>query len=423
MTRSVFIAALSFLLLASRCTKATDTSRNGAYQFADRRLVAVTASAKGALRIRRFDDGWSALLRPANGSFSVSKGFSEGDSGERAVFGNGGLTLHGATATRVPLPEVPASFQGRDGKLLSGKLILPRGTGPWPAIVLVHGSGKQSAVDTYHNGYFFAAHGIATLVYDKRGTGRSEGTFTANFETLSDDVAAAVRWLQHRSDIDGKRIGLSGYSQGGWVAPLAATKAAVAFVIVNFGIIDSPAYEETTETLARLRERGLDEQSLLEARELVEAATHVLTKEFRGGWKEFDAVAKKYRGRAWMKRLDETTAGAFLRYPHWVARMFGMRYSLPGLSWNYDSRATLRRVQVPVVWILGGKDVSAPNERTQIEIRKLIGEGRPHELILFPDADHNILRFELRDGKRTVVGYEPEYFRTEVSAARRLTAR
>ena len=403
------------LLIAGCSNRPESASHNGAYRFADGRLVVVTRQSKDALRIRQFDNGWSAVLRPENGGYSVSSTFSGDESDARLSFTAGGLTLKGETATRVPLREVEASFDG-----LAGKLILPNGAGPFPAVVLVHGSGKQSAVDTYHNGYFFASHGIATLVYDKRGTGRSAGEFTADFETLSNDVGSAVRWLASRAEIDAKRIGLSGYSQGGWVAPLAATKAAVAFVIVNFGIIDSPAFEETTETLLRLRERGFNDSDLREARELVEAATHVVTTDFRGGWDEFDAVARKYRGRPWTKRLEGTTAGALLQYPHWVVRWRGMRYSLPGLSWHYDSRATLRRLTIPVAWILGGNDISAPNGPTREEIRKLQAEGRRHELIVFEKADHNILRYEMRDGKRVAIGYEPEYFRTEVAVARRL---
>ena len=62
------------------------------------------------------------------------------------------------------------------------------------------------------------------LVYDKRGTGRSGGAFSANFRVRAGDAAAAAAAVAARADVDRTRVGFAGYSQGGWVAPLAAQK-------------------------------------------------------------------------------------------------------------------------------------------------------------------------------------------------------
>ena len=66
-------------------------------------------------------------------------------------------------------------------------------------------------------------HGIAVLIFDRRGSGASQGDFqTADFEDLAGDVIAAVDYLQSRPDIDKSKIGLHGTSQDAWIAPIAA---------------------------------------------------------------------------------------------------------------------------------------------------------------------------------------------------------
>ena len=84
--------------------------------------------------------------------------------------------------------------------------MLPLADPPFPSVILVHGSGKDSAVDTYYMAYLFASHGIATLAYDKRGTGGSSGEYNQNFHLLSDDTVAAVEWLRDRSEIDPRQF-------------------------------------------------------------------------------------------------------------------------------------------------------------------------------------------------------------------------
>jgi dienelactone hydrolase len=148
------------------------------------------------------------------------------------------LRRNGERATRIPLVVEPTRFPGGDVQL-AGKLIHPTGTGPFPAVVLVPGSVKATR-DTYDLwGLFFAAHGFAVLAQDKRGVGQSGGSFdesptATNLQRLAGDVLAGVAWLRQRSDIDPKRIGLSGGSQAGWIIPLAASQSTdVAFAALQ----------------------------------------------------------------------------------------------------------------------------------------------------------------------------------------------
>ena len=94
--------------------------------------------------------------------------------------------------------------------------------------------------------YFFAAHGIASLIYDRRGLGESSGDEqSAGLHDLADDAIAGVHRLQEQPEIDPRRIGAWGHSQGGWVAPIAAARSSdVSFVIAQSAPAITPAAQE-----------------------------------------------------------------------------------------------------------------------------------------------------------------------------------
>src|SRR5258708_1773862 len=127
-----------------------------------------------------------------------------------------------------------------DGISLAGTLVLPEGSQAHPAAVLFHGSGPQKR-DLF-TARWFASEGIAALAYDKRGVGESSGDFRkVPFMELCDDGLGAIKYLKSRKEIDAKRIGVWGLSQGGWLGPLAASRSAgVAFVIAVSGPGVSP---------------------------------------------------------------------------------------------------------------------------------------------------------------------------------------
>ena len=109
---------------------------------------------------------------------------------------------------------------------LAGTLIAPTTGAKHPAIILVHGSGAEDREYMLPFARFLVRHGIAVLGYDKRGVGGSTGDWnTASFDDLAGDVVAAFEYLKTRTDIDRAQIGLLGWSQAGWIMPLAAVRA------------------------------------------------------------------------------------------------------------------------------------------------------------------------------------------------------
>jgi hypothetical protein len=143
---------------------------------------------------------------------------------------------------------------------LAGTLTLPDGAGPHPAVVLVSGSGPQNRdSDVFGHKLFLVLadhltrHGIAVLRYDERGVGASGGSYKgATSEDLARDVAAAVRFVRERPEIDAGEVGLLGMSEGGLVAPMVHTRFEPVDFLVLMAGPSVPAYELLVEQSAAI---------------------------------------------------------------------------------------------------------------------------------------------------------------------------
>lgn len=151
-----------------------------------------------------------------------------------------------AIAARVaPYVAQEVQFASSGGALqLAGSLFVPKGAGPWPAVVLVHGSGPNNRdADIFGHKIFLvladhlAHQGIAVLRYDKRGIGGSTGDYkTATTLDFADDAQAAVAFLRTRPEIDARHIGMVGHSEGGLIAPIVAARdTQLGFVVLMAG--------------------------------------------------------------------------------------------------------------------------------------------------------------------------------------------
>ena len=131
--------------------------------------------------------------------------------------------------------ELEITFSN-DNIHLSGTLMIPSSEGVHPAIVLLHGSGP-SHLSGYHTiAQKFVDAGFVSLIYDKRGTGKSEGSWIeASLEDLSNDASAAISFLKTRSEVKPDCLGVWGVSQAGWIAPLIKTPFQFLIVITGGG--------------------------------------------------------------------------------------------------------------------------------------------------------------------------------------------
>ena len=122
---------------------------------------------------------------------------------------------------------------------LAGMLMLPEGEGPFPTAVIIHGSGpsKRNRVWYLSVAKHLQDNGIAVILPDKRGSEKSEGEWVgANFEELANDTTSAIEFVKSQNDFSYSTIGIIGMSQGGWIAPVAATKTNdISFVVSMSG--------------------------------------------------------------------------------------------------------------------------------------------------------------------------------------------
>jgi fermentation-respiration switch protein FrsA (DUF1100 family) len=155
--------------------------------------------------------------------------------------------------TTIPTERI--DFRVRDTRCAAW-LTLPPGSGPHPAVVLVHGLGATHDMMLPQYEQHFAAAGIATLAFDYRYTGASDGQPRQHISTKAqyDDVAAAVEHVKSRPKIDGRRIGLWGTSLGGMnVIRVAAARGDIAVAVVQCPIVHGPGAARRLGLLAALR--------------------------------------------------------------------------------------------------------------------------------------------------------------------------
>lgn len=153
------------------------------------------------------------------------------------------------------------SFHNQDIKLV-GTLYKPEEGEIHPALVAVHPASSPEQADPFydHLKSELPKQGFAVLIFDRRGSGDSQGNFeTADFYDLADDVVSAVEYLESRSDIDESKIGLHGTSQGGWIAPIAAAKKPdIACIVAVSASGVSPADQMDYGVAFHLKKDGYD---------------------------------------------------------------------------------------------------------------------------------------------------------------------
>ncbi|RPE46912.1 hypothetical protein EDD90_10302 [Streptomyces sp. Ag109_O5-1] len=162
-----------------------------------------------------------------------------------------------AYAREDGLVRQDVTFRGGHGLVLHGTVLRKDGaSGPEPGIVLVGGSGSGPRVEYQQEAAAFARAGITTLVYDKRTVGYS--FLHRDFGLLADDALAGVRLLQSRTGVNPRQVGLWGFSEGGWVAPLAASRSGdVAFVVTIGGSGYDPLRTGAWSLTTHLQHQGV----------------------------------------------------------------------------------------------------------------------------------------------------------------------
>lgn len=293
---------------------------------------------------------------------------------------------------------------------LAGTLVLPDAPRPHPAVVLFHGSGPQRR-DLF-TARWFALEGIAALAYDKRGVGESSGDFLAvPFMHLCDDGLAAIKYLKSRKEIDARRIGVWGLSQGGWLGPLAASRSGdVAFVIAVSGPGVSPGEQMIVYYANELRARGLSERDVQEATAVRRAIwTYMETGQ---GYEKTRVELQQARAKSWFSQAKSQQDDSFGPLPKPAERNKPVGRSLIwfGQEAVYDPVPALRALHVPALFLFGDNDQLIPVPESIAVLKKVLAEDSHHDFTIreFPNDDHT-MRLESGQDAGTL---DPEYLKT-----------
>jgi dipeptidyl aminopeptidase/acylaminoacyl peptidase len=272
------------------------------------------------------------------------------------------------------------TFQNKDA-VLAGTLIIPKGKGPFPGVVLIHTSGNQTRSEEFYRsrGFFFAANGIAALIYDRRGRGASTGS-EVSMELLADDAIAGVGFLRTIASVDGKKVGVMGNSQGGYVAPLAVSRSKdIAFLITVSAPSIDPNQQNDFTVKNDLQLLKVPEDSI----DLVMKLRNDI-RDFQynqiGDEAELLGRLNQIRSRAWFKftLLDDSVQNLSSEAKDFL---------------NYDPIPSWQKVHIPVLAVWGDSDRRVPAEQSKKEITvalELAG-NKNYTCVVFPNSSHGLV--------------------------------
>lgn len=349
---------------------------------ADMTLADVGVSAWPASAVRRSGDQLSL-------EFPSDSGPQTMDLASRGGSLEGQWTEVGRSEpAEVSLQRVPNVGATREERLtivgpvgsIGASLILPVGAGPFPGVVMVHGSGPQPRDANRFAAEALAGRGVAVMIFDKRGVGETEGELAgASFEDLAADAIAVAQVLEARDDVAG--VGFFGHSQGGWVAPLAAVRwGGAVFVITSAGPAVAPSREAHWDVVRNLRAAGDGGEAEQAARTAIDL-WHVGVR--TSNWDPFDLALADLRTEPWFERSG---IDGFAERPD---PAFAMGYRA---YMDHEPLQVLRALQVPMLSILATEDESMDALETDRILTGLIGEGRDIQIRLYPGYDHSMHR-------------------------------
>lgn len=413
----LWLFALVIAIFAGGAAHAADASVDnchvGAYRLTDGSVVDVGPSDGSHLRWRREDGTTGLLTSHADGTWTSTLGWTGRPDGVKVAFfdcADARIDFNGTRGQRIAFDVTDTRFQGA-GVTLAGRLVLPKGNGRVPIVVLVHGSEHMSALDFYSLQRMFPAAGIGVYVYDKRGTGASGGRYTQSYLLLADDAIAAVGEAKRLAGPRAGRIGYQGGSQGGWVAPLAAKISPVDFVIVGFGLAVSPLEEDREAIAYDMQRQGYGPDVMAKAMQVADASAAILLSNFRSGYDKLDALKRQYGQEPWFKHVHGDVTWVLLAWPTEELEQKGP-VLFAGAPLQYDPMPVLRNLDTPQLWILGGEDADAPSAETIKRLRALQRAGQPIALAVYPHAEHGMYEFETKqDGTRVDIRNPEGYFR------------
>ena len=288
-----------------------------------------------------------------------------------------------------PKPPFPYLVQdvtfpgGAAGVTLAATLTLPPGAGPFPAVVLISGSGPNTRDEAIfgHNPFLLLAdtltrRGIAVLRYDKRGVGKSTGSYSlATTLDFAADASAAVSYLRASAKINPKKIGLLGHSEGGLIAPLVASQhpSEIAFIVLLAapGMVGEKIMLAQSALIARAD--GATAAEIAQSDTLEKTVFAITTRETDPVKRELLVEAATLQAVAALSPAERVQLGD----PTVYAKVQGRVMTSPWmrLFLTYDPKAALQKTSCPVLALGGSQDLQVPARENLAAIASALKTG------------------------------------------------
>ncbi len=270
----------------------------------------------------------------------------------------------------------------KDEIVLAGTLTLPEKDGNYPAVILISGSGPQNRDEELmgHKPFLVLADhltrsGIAVLRFDDRGTSESTGDFkTAISSDFATDVESAIKYLKSRKEINEKKIGLIGHSEGGIIAPMVAVRTKdISFIVLlaGTGIPGNQTILLQQELIGRAS--GLSEKELQETRSTSKEAFDIVIKSKNTETLRTELIKLLKQS---LKDNPESIKSTGLSEADFIELQLSQLTS-PWVQYflKYDPAPILEKVKCPVLALNGKKDLQVPSKINLEAIGKALEKG------------------------------------------------
>jgi pimeloyl-ACP methyl ester carboxylesterase len=302
----------------------------------------------------------------------------------------------------LPIPYKSETIEFKnveDSTVLQGTLTYPdTGSKSYPAVVLMHGSGRNVRDYKVYGHKFFltmadylSRNGIAVLRYDKRGCGKSEGNFDeATYDDFASDGWSATQYLTDRKDIDFNTIGIAGHSEGGSLVPMIASEQELDFIIL-LGAPGLPyPVADSLYSSGMARARGYSEEQVLSESKVNDSIITLALDMELGQAMEDSIYNLAYRNRkdlSWLKGLTGEALDNEIKYSYIEY------YARPSFRefWEGPSPEDyLSQVRCPVLSIGGTLDLNVPSVPSMAAIDQSLKEAGNTDVTskLIPNLNH-----------------------------------
>lgn len=308
--------------------------------------------------------------------------------------------------SEIPLITEEVTWQNGDVKL-AGLLVSPKDQGPRPAVVFLHGSGDATRGTFPSYAGLFASRGIASLSYDKRGTGGSTGNWqTSTLEEIAGDARTGIALLRTRPNIDAARIGTLGTSQGPWLsAILLAADPTLAFSISTSGGGVTGAEQEIYRRVRVVADSGYPPAEVAGAKEFITAYFEYL----KSGGRDsliFRPIFQRYANAKWLGLIAPSNDPTVGEWPA-VRKVFAKDLAIP-LAQLYG------KIHQPMLALFGNDDKAVPTSVAIEHLQRELPGGMSGQLTakMLTEANHQFL---LPAAPGDIARLHPAYIRTIIT--------